>query len=93
VGLKRTRRRRARGSCPDHATTVTPGTWVRDIENDTARQALVAGINHFATLTNCRVSAEGIETDVECEALRRLGIDFGQGFLFGHPEPVDAYAP
>ena len=66
-------------------------TWVRDIESDTARQALVAGINHFATLTNCRIIAEGIETDAECEALRRLGIDFGQGFLFGHPEPVDSY--
>ena len=66
-------------------------TWVRDIENDTARQALVAGINHFATLTNSRVIAEGVETDVECKALRRLGIDFGQGYLFGHPEPVDAY--
>ncbi len=66
-------------------------TWVRDIENDTARQALVAGINHFATLTNCRIIAEGIETEAECKALRRLGIDFGQGFLFGHPEPVDAF--
>lgn len=66
-------------------------TWVRDIENDTARQALVAGINHFATLTNCRIIAEGVETEVECQALRRLGINFGQGFLFGHPEPVDTY--
>jgi EAL domain-containing protein (putative c-di-GMP-specific phosphodiesterase class I) len=66
-------------------------TWVRDIENDTARQALVAGINHFATLTNCRIIAEGIETDIECEALLRLGIDFGQGYLFGHPEPVETY--
>ena len=66
-------------------------TWVRDIESDTARQALVAGINHFATLTNCRIIAEGIETDVECNALLRLGIGFGQGYLFGHPEPVEAY--
>jgi len=66
-------------------------TWVRDIENDTARQALVAGINHFATLTNCRIIAEGIETDIECDALLRLGIDFGQGYLFGHPEPVEKY--
>jgi EAL domain-containing protein (putative c-di-GMP-specific phosphodiesterase class I) len=23
--------------------------------------------------------------------LLRLGIDFGQGYLFGHPEPVEAY--
>jgi len=63
-------------------------TWLRDIENDMARQALVAGINHFAMLTNCHIIAEGVETDVQCEALRRLGIDFGQGFLFGRPEPV-----
>ena len=66
-------------------------TWVRDIENDTARQALVAGISHFATLTNCRIIAEGVETEVERAALRGLRIDFGQGFLFGYPEPVDAY--
>ena len=64
---------------------------MRDIENDTARQALVVGIKHFATLTSCRIIAEGIETEVECQALRRLGIDFGQGFLFGRPEPVDSY--
>jgi EAL domain-containing protein (putative c-di-GMP-specific phosphodiesterase class I) len=64
-------------------------TWLRDIENDMARQALVAGINHFAMLTNCHIIAEGVEKDLQCEALRRLGIDFGQGFLFGRPEPVE----
>jgi EAL domain-containing protein (putative c-di-GMP-specific phosphodiesterase class I)/FixJ family two-component response regulator len=67
-------------------------TWVRAIDDDTARQALVAGINHFATLTNCRIIAEGIETEGESDALRRVGIEFGQGFLFGHPTPVDELA-
>jgi EAL domain-containing protein (putative c-di-GMP-specific phosphodiesterase class I)/DNA-binding response OmpR family regulator len=66
-------------------------TWVRGIDDDPARQALVAGIHHFATLTNCRIVAEGVETETEADALRRLGVDFGQGFLFGHPEPIDAY--
>ena len=65
-------------------------TWVREIEEDTARQALVAGIHHFAELTTCRVIAEGIETEAEADALRRLGIEFGQGFLFGHPLPANA---
>jgi len=46
---------------------------------------LVAGINHFAMLTNCHIIAEGVETDVRCGALRRLGIDFGQGFLSATP--------
>jgi EAL domain-containing protein (putative c-di-GMP-specific phosphodiesterase class I)/DNA-binding NarL/FixJ family response regulator len=67
-------------------------TWVRAIDDDTARQALVAGINHFATLTNCRIIAEGIETEGESDALRRVGIEFGQGFLFGRPAPVDELA-
>ncbi|HMG25492.1 MAG TPA: EAL domain-containing protein [Acidimicrobiia bacterium] len=43
-------------------------------------------------LTNCHIIAEGVETNVQCEAVRRLGIDFGQGFLFGHPEPVERLA-
>jgi EAL domain-containing protein (putative c-di-GMP-specific phosphodiesterase class I) len=63
-------------------------TWVRGNDDDTARQALVAGINHFATITGCRIIAECVEA--EADALRRLGIEFGQGFLFGQPEPVDA---
>jgi EAL domain-containing protein (putative c-di-GMP-specific phosphodiesterase class I) len=67
-------------------------TWVRGIDDDTARQALVAGIHHFATLTNCRVIAEGIETEGESETLRRIGIEFGQGYLFGRPAPVDELA-
>src|SRR3981081_4703015 len=47
-------------------------TWVRGIDDDPARQALVAGIHHFATLTNCRIVAEGVETETEADALRRL---------------------
>lgn len=67
-------------------------TWVREVEHDTARQALVAGIHHFAEMTSSRVIAEGIETEGDADALRRLGIGFGQGFLFGHPLPADALA-
>jgi EAL domain-containing protein (putative c-di-GMP-specific phosphodiesterase class I) len=42
-------------------------------------------------LTSCRIIAEGVETEGECQALRRLGIGLAQGSLFGHPAPVDAY--
>ena len=30
--------------------------------------------------------AEMIETEAEAEHYRRLGIDYGQGYLFGYPE-------
>jgi EAL domain-containing protein (putative c-di-GMP-specific phosphodiesterase class I) len=34
------------------------------------------------------VIAEGIETPAQMHALRDLGVEFGQGFLVGHPAPA-----
>jgi len=36
------------------------------------------------------VVAEGVETEDQCDLLRRLGCDYGQGYLFSRP--VDAFA-
>jgi EAL domain-containing protein (putative c-di-GMP-specific phosphodiesterase class I) len=33
--------------------------------------------------------AEGIEDDDQCRAVRALGCDYGQGFLFARPMPAD----
>jgi EAL domain-containing protein (putative c-di-GMP-specific phosphodiesterase class I) len=35
--------------------------------------------------------AEGIECQEEFEACRQLGMDYGQGYLFGRPKPSSAY--
>jgi EAL domain-containing protein (putative c-di-GMP-specific phosphodiesterase class I) len=61
--------------------------WVRDIDGDPVRRALVAGLTYFATETGCDLIAEGIETEAELGVLRDLGIQFGQGFLLGRPMP------
>ena len=61
-------------------------TLVRRIEADRARQALVAGMVHFAKQTGSTLLAEGIETPAEAKLLHDLGIDLGQGYLFGRPE-------
>jgi EAL domain-containing protein (putative c-di-GMP-specific phosphodiesterase class I) len=58
---------------------------VRDIDGDELRQAMAAGLNYFALRTGCRLIAEGVETAAEAEMLLRLGIEFGQGYLFGRP--------
>jgi EAL domain-containing protein (putative c-di-GMP-specific phosphodiesterase class I)/DNA-binding response OmpR family regulator len=63
-------------------------TWVRRIDEDPARQALVAGLVHFARQSGAVLIAEGIETNAELQALQDLAVDLGQGFLFGHPAPV-----
>lgn len=60
---------------------------VRGIATDPARQALVAGMAFFASERHLRLIAEGIETEAELEAVRRLGVELGQGFLLGRPQP------
>jgi PAS domain S-box-containing protein len=61
---------------------------VRGIDTDPAKQALVAGMRHFARTTCRRLIAEGIETAAEADALRQLNIRLGQGFLLGRPAPL-----
>jgi PAS domain S-box-containing protein len=62
---------------------------VRGVDMDAARQALIAGMVHFANETGCVLVAEGIETESERRALRRLGVSFGQGYLLGRPAPAE----
>ncbi len=55
---------------------------VRDIDTDPARQALAAGLRHFAALTGTTLIAEGVETASEAHTVRQLGVDLAQGYLF-----------
>ena len=64
---------------------------VRDIDSNPARQAMIAGMCHFAAQSGTILIAEGIETDAEARMLRELGVPLGetgmlgQGYLFGKP--------
>lgn len=60
--------------------------WVRGIDKDPVRRALVSGLVYFGNETGCELIAEGIETDAELAALRELGIQLGQGYLLGRPQ-------
>ena len=61
---------------------------IADVDTDEARQAMIAGVLHFARSTGCQIIAEGIETSVERETLRALGVALGQGYLLGRPMPA-----
>jgi EAL domain-containing protein (putative c-di-GMP-specific phosphodiesterase class I) len=60
---------------------------VRGIDVDPARQALAAGLCHFAQRTGTTLIAEGVETQGEADTVRDLGVELAQGYLFGGPEP------
>jgi EAL domain-containing protein (putative c-di-GMP-specific phosphodiesterase class I) len=62
--------------------------WVRLIDQDPIRRALVSGLVHFAAETGCELIAEGIETEAELAALGDLGVGLGQGYLLGRPGPA-----
>jgi EAL domain-containing protein (putative c-di-GMP-specific phosphodiesterase class I) len=65
---------------------------VRRVNANLGRQALVVAMRHFARTAGCRLVAEGIETIEEAKTLAGLGVEFGQGYLFGRPEPVPSTA-
>jgi len=62
---------------------------IRSIDADPVRQAMVAGIVHFANEIGCTLVAEGVETVQEASTLTSLGVTMGQGFLFAVPAPAD----
>lgn len=64
---------------------------VAGIDADPARQALLAGLRHFAESQQCSLIAEGIETEAELAALVALDVRSGQGYLLGRPAPFPAH--
>jgi len=60
---------------------------VRRIGDDPIRRSLVSGLAYLALETGCERTAEGIEADDERTALLELGVQLGQGFPLGRPQP------
>jgi diguanylate cyclase (GGDEF)-like protein/PAS domain S-box-containing protein len=49
---------------------------------------LVEGISAISHKMNCKVVAEGVETDEQRLLLQQMGIDFAQGYLFSKPRGI-----
>ncbi len=64
---------------------------ISGVNANVSRQAVVAGLVHFAAVSGAFILAEGIETPAEQETVQRLGVTLGQGYLLGRPAPVEAW--
>ncbi|MEA2290324.1 MAG: hypothetical protein QOD55_2321, partial [Solirubrobacteraceae bacterium] len=64
------------------------GSFVRDAERDDRELAVIRAIAEVARVYGVATIAELVETQELAHALRRAGVDYGQGFFFGRPEPV-----
>lgn len=58
---------------------------IRDIDADPAKRALSTALVTFANETGAVIIAEGIETAAELDALRALGVGWGQGYYLARP--------
>lgn len=67
-------------------------SFVKDMQSDTSTEAsIVKLILKLAQQLNVKVVAEGVETEVQYQQLRRWGCDYIQGFLFSRPVPANDF--
>jgi ketosteroid isomerase-like protein len=61
--------------------------FIHDISRSETDRRLVAGMVSFAHAFEQVTVAEGVEDEETLMVLRELGVDRGQGYLFGRPAP------
>jgi diguanylate cyclase (GGDEF)-like protein len=66
------------------------GSFIHDITTNKRSEAAVRGIVQLARDFVLQTVGEHVESAEQSDMLRRLGVDFGQGYLFGKAEPLDA---
>lgn len=64
------------------------GSFVRDIERDPMDLAMVDAINQIGHVAGTQTIAEYVENTAILEKLRRLGVDYAQGYGIARPEPL-----
>ena len=68
-------------------------SFVRHLGQDASAQHIVRAIIGLAQSLELEAIAEGVETAVQCETLRALGCQTGQGYYFSRPVPAQELAP
>ncbi len=64
------------------------GSFVRDVIHDARSQSMVRAIAQLAKTMSMETVAEYVETDEIRRQIAALGVDYGQGFCLGKPQPL-----
>lgn len=69
------------------------GSFVRDMAHDQIDAAMVDAINNIGHVMGIKTIAEWVENQETLDALKRIGIDYAQGYFFDRPKPMDEVFP
>jgi len=64
------------------------GVFCKSLHDNDLNTAIIEAITNIAHKTHLKVIAEWIETQAVQEKLTQYGVDFGQGYFIGKPEPL-----
>jgi diguanylate cyclase (GGDEF)-like protein/PAS domain S-box-containing protein len=67
------------------------GSFVRDIATDSIDLAMVRSINEIGHMMGKHTIAEFVEDRKVLDILKRVGVDYAQGYEIGRPEPLDKF--
>jgi len=65
------------------------GSFVRNIGTNVFDYSVVKAIHEMGRALGKRTIAEFVENEVALDKLRKIGVDFGQGFLLARPIPLE----
>lgn len=66
------------------------GSFIRNLAVSSLDYQIVESMCHLARMKKMQIVAEFVENEVTGELVRSLGIDYLQGFLIGHPLPLES---
>ena len=64
------------------------GVFVRDVLQNPLSEAIISSMVEIARVMKASTVAEHVENELICQQMRNFGIDYGQGFAIGRPEPL-----
>jgi len=67
------------------------GSFVKDMHSDPTDKAVIKYIQEIAELKGQETVAEYVETKEDVEALREIGITYGQGYYLGKPRSLSTW--
>ncbi len=67
--------------------------FIQGVATDPVKHQFLRSIQEIAHKTGAKIVAEGLETEADLAVVMDLGLEYGQGYLLGRPNPVPRSVP